>query len=349
MKKERNVYFDIVKAVSIILVIVGHCIQTGSGMEYKSYALFFDNPVFKFIYSFHMPLFMLISGYLFYFSCKKKKCYELLYSRFKQIIIPLMSWSVVSLLIYIFKSDISIINESLSFVLIVRKLLDYFLNGPWFLWAIWWCSLVIIIVRKLFKDNLIIYVFICFLTFILPDVLNFQLYKYMWPFFLIAYLFNKYNYKDKLKKIYLNKFFIFSCITIFMIMLSFFNYNIYIYTSGFTIINKEPLMQIYNNSFRFIIGIFGSISMMYLIYISMDKIPNSIIKIFSILGKNTLGIYIISGYIFDELLMKVTYYLPSVNYFYVLMESLCILCISFLINEILKKIKITNYLFLGGR
>lgn len=62
---KRNSYLDIAKSLGIILVVIGHCIQYGSGSLYFEKELYFYNILFKFIYSFHMPLFMLISGYLF--------------------------------------------------------------------------------------------------------------------------------------------------------------------------------------------------------------------------------------------------------------------------------------------
>lgn len=78
MEKEngRSEYLDFLKAILIITVLLGHCIQYGGGYEDNS---FFDNKLFKFIYSFHMPLFMLISGYLFSESVKKGNffvCYK---------------------------------------------------------------------------------------------------------------------------------------------------------------------------------------------------------------------------------------------------------------------------------
>ena len=65
MKKVKNQNIDILKGVAIFLVVFGHCIQYCS----QGYFDFFENKVFIFIYTFHMPLFMLISGYLFYNSC----------------------------------------------------------------------------------------------------------------------------------------------------------------------------------------------------------------------------------------------------------------------------------------
>ena len=47
---ERNITFDIMKGIGIILMLVGHL--PGIGMMHQ------------FIYSFHMPMFIFLSGYL---------------------------------------------------------------------------------------------------------------------------------------------------------------------------------------------------------------------------------------------------------------------------------------------
>lgn len=69
--KKRNGYIDFLKGIAIILVVFGHNIQYGSGSNYLQNEFFFDNIIFKFIYSFHMPLFAIISGYLFFLTIKK--------------------------------------------------------------------------------------------------------------------------------------------------------------------------------------------------------------------------------------------------------------------------------------
>lgn len=61
----RSEYLDFVKGTAIILVELGHCVQWGSGAAFLSSGLFFEDGLFRFIYSFHMPLFMLVSGYVF--------------------------------------------------------------------------------------------------------------------------------------------------------------------------------------------------------------------------------------------------------------------------------------------
>ena len=70
-----------------------------------------------------------------------------------------------------------------------RDFIKHFLNDIWFLWAIFYNSLLVLAVRKLFADNIFIYVGLFVLTFIVPDSFNAALYKFMYPFFVSAYLY----------------------------------------------------------------------------------------------------------------------------------------------------------------
>lgn len=51
MAKERTLYWDTLKGILIILVVFGHC-GTAVG-----------NNLLSVVYSFHMPLFVLVSGF----------------------------------------------------------------------------------------------------------------------------------------------------------------------------------------------------------------------------------------------------------------------------------------------
>ena len=187
----------------------------------------------------------------------------------------------------------------------------------------------------------------CLVSFIIPDSVIPAVYKFMWPFFLLGYTFNKYDLKEKLKKFYFNKIFIVSCFVIFIILLRNYNYNTFIYTSGFYILDKYPLMHIDNNILRFLVGVFGSLSIMYLVYGILKVTPDILKNSFACLGKYTLGIYIISNYLFDEVFKIIP--ISGINYFYILIESISVLAISFSLTFLFKKYKITNRLFLGGR
>ena len=71
MELKRVKYFDIAKAIGIILMIIGHC-----GIK--------NRYINNFIFSFHMPLFFFISGYFF----KYREDKECLKRNFKKLIIP---------------------------------------------------------------------------------------------------------------------------------------------------------------------------------------------------------------------------------------------------------------------
>lgn len=56
-QKDRLVYIDIAKGIAIILVVIGHLLQYNFSGTYK-------HILFNWIYSFHMPVFMMLSGYV---------------------------------------------------------------------------------------------------------------------------------------------------------------------------------------------------------------------------------------------------------------------------------------------
>ncbi len=87
---KRNYRIDVLKGLAVFLMVVGHCIQFGSGIHYFEEKQYFYNIIFKMIYSFHMPLFMIISGYLFYYSYSKYSINELIRNKIKRFIYPIV-------------------------------------------------------------------------------------------------------------------------------------------------------------------------------------------------------------------------------------------------------------------
>ena len=90
---KRLVWADATKGVLMLLVILGHCIANVIGNEAAN-----TNYWWCLIYSFHMPAFIAISGYLNYRSERKNGYNQLLglvYRRFRQLIVPFLIWSVI--------------------------------------------------------------------------------------------------------------------------------------------------------------------------------------------------------------------------------------------------------------
>ena len=58
-RKTRIPYLDFLKFFAIASVLLGHSVEQTTGND------FWDNPIWSFIYTYHMPLFMLLCGYFF--------------------------------------------------------------------------------------------------------------------------------------------------------------------------------------------------------------------------------------------------------------------------------------------
>lgn len=160
VENNRNRTIDVIKGIAIIFVIYGHCIQFGSGADYLETGSFYNNSLFKFIYSFHMPLFMLISGYLFYYTLQKHSYKDALYSRIKSLIVPIILWQSLSLFVritnYIHNFDILTIFNSYLFTL-------------WFISSVFINSVIVLICKKYAKDSLLVYITFFILSLFIPN------------------------------------------------------------------------------------------------------------------------------------------------------------------------------------
>lgn len=143
---KRDPFIDMLKGIGILLVIWGH----------SSLFLFHE------IYSFHMPLFFFLSGCFFKTNvstfCFVKK-------KFIQLLIPYGIFFFLSCLYYILILGIShrLNIESLNMIKGVFPINNQNINEPlWFLYALFWMSIIYYIIRKYFNSNIIILI-ICIL------------------------------------------------------------------------------------------------------------------------------------------------------------------------------------------
>lgn len=87
--KQRDPYFDNLKAILICLVCAGHCLNL-----YRDSNIY-CNYLFNLIYAFHMPLFFYISGY---FSKNVEKTYKL---AFETLIIPAIPFELLYYILHV--------------------------------------------------------------------------------------------------------------------------------------------------------------------------------------------------------------------------------------------------------
>ena len=347
--KVRNPFLDLTKAVAIVLVVFGHCIQYGSGATYLNDGLFFDDILFKYIYSFHMPLFMLISGYLFFFSINRETK-TILYNKLKGLVVPIFTWAIIHLIKYVIERWQCC---DFTLTLVIKDYVIYCVKSFWFLWAVFWCSLVVLIVNRVFRDRILIYLMVFGITFVLPDGYNLHLYKFVLPFFVLGYLYGKYNLKEQAREIYGKKWFLcLSCVA-FFVLLCFFDRDTYIYISKHSVIGKDAISQIRINLYRYLIGIAGSIftlTFLYTIYsrLRIKKDMGGMNVVLSI-GKNTMGIYIISSFINSAILQQFTQGLDGPRYLITALESILVISISSLIIILIRKSHWANRCLLGAK
>lgn len=88
-RPERIVYIDVARGIAALLVVIGHSIQVAD-------STFDENILFRMIYSFHMPLFMFLSGYVSY----KSEYFDRLWiiKKAKHLVVPFLVWTVLPVL-----------------------------------------------------------------------------------------------------------------------------------------------------------------------------------------------------------------------------------------------------------
>ena len=173
---ERNIFFDSLKFILIFLVVLGHV------MEYDIYDNHLKMSVFSFIYTFHMPLFIFISGYF-----SKNLTWEKYKKGFISLFLVYIVFQLYYVAIeYITKGDV----DPLSILLVPRSVMWYILGL--LLWRFFFCfiprlkmpfpvlltaSIVIALVSSFYNDSNIILKFLHFFPFFIigyycnPDII----------------------------------------------------------------------------------------------------------------------------------------------------------------------------------
>lgn len=179
--KTRNPEVDIIKGISIYLVVLGHLLD-----------LIGDSAAW--INLCHLPAFFLVSGFLLCGSLSRHSIGELFRSKTKGLLIPYLFWSGISLVANLGLSVIQ--NGALSKDVFVAELKDIFLHGRsvWFLLQLLLAHYVFLLCKKVVKNerqfwivSIVAYIFLCL---IFPDEwFQLILFKRLYAFFLLGYCF----------------------------------------------------------------------------------------------------------------------------------------------------------------
>ena len=173
--------FDIAKGIATFLVVLSHLLEQ---------AFCTWEQVQRVIIFCHMPVFFFMSGFFLFYSVNKYSKKEILQKKAKQLIIPYICWSFVSLLANII---LAARNESIDNI-IVKQFLDIFIyaRSLWFLIALFITQSVFMGLLLLSEYININKYFVLFSGWIIVSLITpsdyFAMYKFKWlfPFLIIG-------------------------------------------------------------------------------------------------------------------------------------------------------------------
>ena len=160
----RDLSLDLMKGIAIIAVIVGHLTTFGR----------------QFIFSFHMPLFFIIAGYLY----RRKNIKTVLKQDFSRLIIPYIATAVFIIIFYLIVNKIT---GKFDYSYWVKAALwgsgsrhhkspiygDYPCIGAiWFLLALFWCKFLFTVFEIYIKNKYILTLFCITLSLIAQIIDN---------------------------------------------------------------------------------------------------------------------------------------------------------------------------------
>lgn len=290
--KSRNLSVDFIRAFAILLVILGHSIQYGSGKAFVSDALYYENPLFRWIYTFHLPLFAVISGYVLTYSLHHRTR-DLILQKVRTLLLP-----VFVLIAIEYGIHLCLYHPGNHPAAILRGFAHNVLTSYWFFWAIFFDSLVVILVEKYAKKPFVWYVILIAASLFVPNEYNSNLYVFLLPYMIVGCVLH--HLQDSrpvpgrraLTILYLSN------AVLYVILFIFFHTNCYIYTTHTYLFGDLNIVfQLLIDLYRWLIGFSGILLVVPpLLYLYQKSSSSAATRLIVTAGQNTAPLYIINNY-----------------------------------------------------
>ncbi len=321
--KVRIKAFDVLKLYAIFLVLWGHCIQHFLSSNH------YDEPVYRIIYSFHMPLFMMISGY-FSLSSMSMPPIAFLKKKFVQLILPTISWGIVIVIITDLINTNFLPQSSSPWLIRINEAIGSIISGfygPYPFWFLKTCFICYLLAYCGSHLRLNKYLWMCITLIISQFIPHFVSVGVMYPCFIIGM-----EFKDN-QKLYsqICRHFLWLG-GLFLLMLCFWDQFFWGYDGILKRIiilylhtNNHLLFVLVTKIYKLAIGVIGSLAFIGLF---CSKIPqektNKLLSICGNWGQYTLGIYILQSIILEVVMAK-----------YIVLDGLNFYLFNFIISPIL--------------
>ncbi len=290
-----------------------------------------------------MPLFMMISGYLFYNS-NKKNFKTLIVLKLKAIGIPMLSF----VLLYCSYHCLTLLRHGHILEMCKFCLATIFLSTPmWYLLSLLLNIAIFAILTRLVRNTTFQYagmISLFIISLFIPDSIVLGVHKFMFPFFCVGYIIKQHDVNIYACSYNKQRLSILTILSVLAIM--WFDKNTYIYVSGFCI--NGDINQLLIDIKRMVIAFIVSYTFMQYARMLVTY-DNRIIKHILKFGQISLFIY---GFnvVFNALYTKALSFMSlnfEFNYVIPIIISSCFLFISLLLYEYLEKNKFTRMAFLG--
>jgi fucose 4-O-acetylase-like acetyltransferase len=328
---------DYTKGVLILTVVIGHAIQY---MVYQNKG-FWTDPFFKAIYMFHMPLFMMVAGYLsFRGITETSQPISYLKAKAKAYIIPIFAWASIYQIILYIVDDHKLIGR------LPHSIIHDAVSSLWFLWALFGSIACMVIAQATGKYRGCTISFIFAASLLLPTAGNIYLFQYTFPFFIMGFYLKKKNAIDIQTKHQ-------QAITLIFAFLSclcfiYWTTDTYIYTTKMNF-SEENLKNIIG---RWAMGTITSIFVILILNKAIIFTPDKLKRAAIAIGRDSLYIYILQGYIFlgiTEVIHRSSYVIinPYLGDLLGLFMGIAICWISWQIAHGAAQFKIFSKIFFG--
>lgn len=289
-RSAERLFINVLRGIAVFLMLWGHCVQYCYIGEFD----FFEDLAYRWIYSFHMPLFMLVSGYLFFFSLEKRDFKTLIIHRTQALLQPIV---MIQILAFFLTTGIKACLSG-SFQQLFDGSWANSLGSPllWFLWSVLVCSLVAAVAFRAVQ-NTVLRCFVLLFGIVFAALFpNAELNLFMYPYFMAGLLWAK--WRPRVPKVI--QYFKYISVVLYPILFLLFRKEHFIYTSGlFDPGNMKR--QIMVDLFRWVIGLVGSVfvitlleGVFALLRISDTDKWKGVRRTFGKLGEKSLQVYTLS-------------------------------------------------------
>lgn len=296
---KRLPFFDFAKGVLIVLVTIGHAVQfivyhdAGEG--------FWADPLFKGIYLFHMPLFMVISGFLSQSGIQRSALGPFLSGKARTYLIPIIAWALL------YQTAAFVVDfRNGTLTALPGDIFNEAITRLWFLWALLGCLALTALTRLAGRAFWPVYGAITFLVLLLPEHGNLIMLKFMFPFFQVGYLLSAVRFAP-ITGWKRNGLFVFAAI-ITSTVFALWEKKTYIYESGMTLTaHNVPTILL-----RLVAGLAGSVLVMMLLQRMCARLGDRPREVVAAIGSDSIYVYILQTYFFI-LLSRVSWRLPPLS------------------------------------